>query len=60
MSHSMKHWTVSDEDTGYFWAILVEDDRMLKQHPIPFTDIREAHRAVARLNARDKVVDAPV
>lgn len=46
-------WTVSDIDEGYYWVILVDGDTMIRQHPIPFTDRREAVRAAVRLNARD-------
>ena len=46
-------WTVSDVDQGYYWIILVDGDVMLRQHPIPFTDRREAVRGAERLNKRD-------
>lgn len=51
----MRHWTVTAADAGYYWVMLVDSGMMLKQHPIPFTDEREARRAAARLNVRDEL-----
>lgn len=40
---------------GQVWATLFNEEHgvVITTHPIPFTDKREADRAVARLNVRD-------
>jgi hypothetical protein len=44
-------WTVTGIDQGYYWVMLVaDDDHMVKMHPIPFQDAREAQHAADRLN----------
>lgn len=47
-------WTITHhEDGNYRVGLVGDDDSVLREHPIPFADIREAHRAVDRLNKRD-------
>ena len=65
----MRHWT-DFERGGLFWLALVDEVpeqgdpttvwigphiTLIREHPIPFTDPREAKRALARLNARQTV-----
>lgn len=57
MSHDMTLWIVRSQD-GEFFVALVERasgyNRLVRQHPIPFENSRDAERAAVRLNARDE------
>jgi hypothetical protein len=53
MSHTME-WMIVDHRNGNYYIGLVSDDMtVLREHPIEFMNIREAHRAIDRLNKRD-------
>ena len=44
---------------GQFWVTLSDEHGVvIKTHPLPFTDKREADRAAARLNVRDDEIRA--
>ena len=51
----MKQWVVTATWDAW-WLNLVEDDRVVKVHPIPFDNERDAARAAARLNVRDELI----
>jgi hypothetical protein len=47
-------WTITTHEGSDIRIGLVDDDgSLLREHPIEFLNVREAHRAVDRLNARD-------
>jgi hypothetical protein len=49
----MNTWYVYDENGRYHVMLVGEGGAVLRTHPIPFTDRRDAVRAAARLNVRD-------
>jgi hypothetical protein len=54
-------WMITEHRDGNYYVGLVSDDgTVIRQHPIEFLNIREAHRAVDRLNKRDFGDDHPV
>ena len=48
----MAEWRTIPQYSTYH-AALFEGEQLIRVHPIPFDDKREADRAVSRLNSRD-------
>lgn len=53
MSHTMDWMIVDHRDGNYYIGLVSDDGTVLREHPIEFLNLREAHRAIDRLNKRD-------
>jgi hypothetical protein len=46
----MNHWESRRQTNGWYATLVDSKKRIVRTHPIPFENEREADRAVARLN----------